>query len=301
MLTLWGMAPGLTILMIGADRFVAAAGQLASDLRLPPLAVGLTVVAFGTSLPEMAVSLNAALEGNPGLAVGNVIGSNLANTLLVLGLAAALTALPVSRASVMRDGAWWILATLGFLLAAQSGGIGRIEGLALLAGPGLYLFTALRGGADFTEEAEAGTGAGGRTWLIVAASLAAIWIGAELAVHGAVGLSRSLGVADTVIGLTIVAIGTSLPELATTLACLRKGENQMLIGGIVGSNIFNIFAILGVVGLVATLPADRSLITFDLPILMIISLAALLMLRTGWEVTRREGQILLGPMPPTSS
>ncbi|MCE0504103.1 calcium/sodium antiporter [Roseivivax sp. GX 12232] len=296
LLLLGMLAAGLAVLIIGADVFVGQAGKLALTFRIPPLVVGLTLVAFGTSLPELAVSLNAALEGNPGLAVGNVIGSNLANTLLILGLAASLTALPVSRECVLRDGAWWIIATLGFVLAAQSGGIGRLEGACLLAGLALYLFTALRGGVDFAEEVEQEDAPrhGARNWLIIAGSLGAIWAGSELAVHGAVGLAGRLGVSDTVVGLTVVALGTSLPELATTLACLRKRGTDMLIGGIVGSNIFNIFAILGITGTVATLPVAHSLVTFDLPLLMIISVGALVMLRTGWVVSRREGIVLLG-------
>lgn len=290
------LATGLAVLMAAAEAFVAKSGRLATAFRISPMAIGLTLVAFGTSLPELAVSLNATLEGSPGLAVGNVIGSNLANTLLILGLAAAVMALPVSRDSVMRDGAWWIAATVAFLLAAYSGAIGRFEGVALLVGLALYLFSALRSGVDFEEELDATeeTAATARLWAVLALSVAAIWAGSEMAVYGAVGLAESLGTDETIVGLTVVAFGTSLPELATVIACLRRGETEMLIGGIVGSNIFNIFAILGVTAVVATLPVDRTFISFDLPVLMVVSAMALIVLRTGWVVSRWEGAALLG-------
>lgn len=240
---------GFVLLVIGADRFVAGASAAARKLGVPPLIIGLTIVAFGTSAPELAVSVTAALKGANEIAVGNVLGSNIFNLLGVAGVSAIVCPLVASRELIRRD---WPLsiaaaAVLGVFLLTGSD-ISRVEGVILLILFAALLTAQLRPALKDrrVEEDDAQVMRTGKIILQIVVGLAAIVLGGDLSVDGATGLARMIGLSETVIGLTIVAIGTSLPELVTSLMAARRGENDIALGNVIGSNLFNILFILGV-------------------------------------------------------
>ena len=237
---------GFFFLVKGADLFVDSASGIAGKLGISPVVIGLTIVAFGTSMPELAVSVTAALEGANEIALGNVVGSNIFNLLVIAGGSACLYPLACDRILLKRD---WPLSALAalvlgiFLFGDQR--ISRGEALILLAMFGAVLFMQLKG-AKQTEEKAPETRPMGRLLLFLVIGIAAIVIGGQITVDGATSLARILGLSETLIGLTIVAVGTSLPELVTSLVAARKGENEIAMGNVVGSNLFNILCILGV-------------------------------------------------------
>ena len=256
---------GLLALMIGGDALVRGASGLALRLGLPAFVVGLTIVGFGTSVPELLVSLSAALDGRPGIAIGNVIGSNIANILLILGVAAVIAPVTARLAEVRNDLAWMLAASLALPAALWSGFVGRIEGAAMVAALLLYLVLALRRGAT----AEAEDLPAPPLWqavLYAGAGLVAVVLGADWLVRGASDIARTFGVSEAMIGLSVVAVGTSLPELAATLTAAIKGQRDIALGNVIGSNIFNVLGILGVTALVAPIPRDERFLTLDAPV-----------------------------------
>lgn len=261
MLSFVMLVAGFALLVWGADKFVAGASAFARRLGVSPLLVGLTIVAFGTSAPELAVSLTAALQGANEIAVGNVLGSNVFNLLVVAGLSAVLCPLIMDRTLLRRD---WPLsvgaAVLLLLFLAPDLTISRVEGLILLAVFVVVLVVQIRAamqgrGAADSEEEEIPMS----PLLIgvnIVLGLACIIIGGQLAVNGATGIARMFGLSETLIGLTIVAIGTSLPELVTSLVAARKGQNEIAMGNVIGSNLFNILLILGVSASITPIPVQ---------------------------------------------
>ena len=261
MLSFIMLVVGFALLVWGADKFVAGASAFARRLGVSPLLVGLTIVAFGTSAPELAVSLTAALQGANEIAVGNVLGSNVFNLLVVAGLSAVLCPLIMDRTLLRRD---WPLsvaaAVLLLLFLAPDLTISRIEGLILLAVFIVVLVVQIRAamqgrGAADSEEEEVSMS----PLLIgvnIVLGLACIIIGGQLAVNGATGIARMFGLSETLIGLTIVAIGTSLPELVTSLVAAHKGQNEIAMGNVIGSNLFNILLILGVSASITPIPVQ---------------------------------------------
>ena len=261
MLSFVMLVAGFALLVWGADKFVAGASAFARRLGVSPLLVGLTIVAFGTSAPELAVSLTAALQGANEIAVGNVLGSNVFNLLVVAGLSAVLCPLIMDRTLLRRD---WPLsvgaAVLLLLFLAPDLTISRIEGLILLAVFIVVLVVQIRAamqgrGAADNEEEEVSMS----PLLIgvnIVLGLACIIIGGQLAVNGATGIARMFGLSETLIGLTIVAIGTSLPELVTSLVAAHKGQNEIAMGNVIGSNLFNILLILGVSASITPIPVQ---------------------------------------------
>ena len=261
MLSFIMLVVGFALLVWGADKFVAGASAFARRLGVSPLLVGLTIVAFGTSAPELAVSLTAALQGANEIAVGNVLGSNVFNLLVVAGLSAVLCPLIMDRTLLRRD---WPLsvaaAVLLLLFLAPDLTISRIEGLILLAVFIVVLVVQIRAamqgrGAADSEEEEIPMS----PLLIgvnIVLGLACIIIGGQLAVNGATGIARMFGLSETLIGLTIVAIGTSLPELVTSLVAAHKGQNEIAMGNVIGSNLFNILLILGVSAAITPIPVQ---------------------------------------------
>ena len=261
MLSFVMLVAGFALLVWGADKFVAGASAFARRLGVSPLLVGLTIVAFGTSAPELAVSLTAALQGANEIAVGNVLGSNVFNLLVVAGLSAVLCPLIMDRTLLRRD---WPLsvaaAVLLLLFLAPDLTISRIEGLILLAVFIVVLVVQIRAamqgrGAADSEEEEIPMS----PLLIgvnIVLGLACIIIGGQLAVNGATGIARMFGLSETLIGLTIVAIGTSLPELVTSLVAAHKGQNEIAMGNVIGSNLFNILLILGVSASITPIPVQ---------------------------------------------
>ncbi len=278
------VALGLGLLLLAGDALVKGAVNLSLRLGVPALIVGLTVVAFGTSAPELLVSVQAVLAGAPALALGNVVGSNTANILLVLGLPALIAAVPVAR-SLMRDYAAMMAATALFVLLALLGPIRWPHALVLLAALVLMLGDAFRRGqahrngrdADAVEGAEPGM-AWWRIGLFTVLGVIGLPLGADLLVDGAVDIAGALGVSEALIGLTLVAVGTSLPELATTVMAALRREAGVVMGNVLGSNMFNLLGIIGVAGMVGEIPVPAEMLTRDLWVM--VGASALL----GWFV-----------------
>lgn len=297
---------GLVLLVAGGELLVRGASRAAEGFGISRLVVGLTVVAFGTSSPELMVTVRAAFASGDGanLALGNVVGSNILNVLLILGLSAILTPLVVARALVWREVPLMIAASVLLLAFAWNGTIGRIEGALLLAGLIAYTVYIVREarreqpGATDEDGAAAGDGVGRllMNGLGVLIGLGLLVAGANWFVEGAIGLARLVGLSEIVIGLTIVAVGTSLPELVTSLLASFRGEREIAVGNIVGSNLFNILGVLGLAALVAPegVPAAQSILTFDGPVMLAVAVACLPIFFTGHRIDRWEGFVFLG-------
>lgn len=293
---LW-LVIGLVILTAGAEALVRGASAVAVRLGLSQLVIGLTVVAFGTSAPELAVSVDSALGGRGGIAMGNVIGSNIFNVAAILGLAAIICPLQVQVELVRRDLPVMLLCSILFApLLMFGGGLQRWEGALLVLGLIVYtgwsLAVARRGGAtvDLGLEPPSGLGVPGALFMI-AVGLVMLVAGAKLFVDNAVAIARGLGVGEAVIGLTIVAAGTSLPELATSVVAALRGKADMAIGNIVGSNIFNILGIAGVAALIAPI-APAGIRWVDVAVMVGLALLLLPLMRSGFKIVRWEGALL---------
>jgi cation:H+ antiporter len=292
---------GLAVLIAGAELLVRGAARLAARLGISSLVIGLTVVAFGTSAPELAVTVQAGLAGKADLALGNVIGSNIFNVLFILGLSALITPLVVSRQLVRLDVPLMVGVSLLLLVLAVDGRVGAFDGLLLCAGMLAYTwFTILEGqraGDGAAIEIDPGPLARLPAQVIlVAAGLGLLVLGGRWLVAGAVGLAQAAGVSEAVIGLTIVAPGTSLPEVATSVVAALRGERDMAVGNVVGSNIFNILLILGVAALIAPggLAVAPALLRFDLPVMVAVALGCLPIFFTGHLIARWEGALFFG-------
>jgi cation:H+ antiporter len=287
---------GLVALVAGAELLVAGASRIARGVGVTPLVIGLTVVAFGTSAPELAVSSVAALRGDSEIALGNVVGSNIFNVLFILGVSALARPLLVSPTFVRRDVPIMIAASLVLWALAADGGIGRIEGLILAAGIVAYTAMQIRSGRSSGESmdvAAGGEGAGSvlRSILVALAGLALLVFGSGWLVEGARDMAASMGVPNLVIGLTLVAAGTSLPELATSVVATFRGQREIAIGNIIGSNVFNLLAILGISSMLGPdgieVPAEA--LRFDLPIMVLVAVVCVPIFLTGSTVSRVEG------------
>ena len=294
-MSLFLIAVGLVLLVLGGDVLVRGAVGLATRLGVSPLMIGLTVVGFGTSMPELVTSLQATFAGAPGIALGNVIGSNTANILLILGLAALIRAFPVDRSAFRRDGVAMALAALVALALTQFGGIGRLAGGALVGALAVYLVMAYRleRGPQAPETTEPAQGTLSKSLFTALAGIALTIAGARLLVDGATDLARAWGVSEAVIGLTLVAIGTSLPELVTSVIAAVKGRSDIALGNVLGSNIYNILGILGITALARPIPVDPQIAGFDAWVMVAATLALLAMMRSGWRISRSEGALML--------
>jgi cation:H+ antiporter len=307
-LTLALFVIGLVALVAGAEILVRGASRLATSLGVSPLVVGLTVVAFGTSAPELAVGVSSAMAGQPDIALGNVVGSNIANILLVLGLAAMIAPVMAARRVVRRDVPLMIAASVLLWLMALSGQIDRLEGIVLMGGIlayTTYLVASSRREAaavraEFAAEFGVGAGRGVRTVVVnlglVAGGLVLLLVGADWIVDGAVAMATTLGIPEIVVGLTVVAVGTSLPEIATSVMAGLRGHRDIAVGNVVGSCIFNVFMVLGATAVVAPVPlaVSPALLAVDLPLMVAAALACLPILYSGRRVDRREAALLLG-------
>ncbi len=297
---------GLGLLTVGAEALVRGASRLAAAMGVSPLIVGLTVVAFGTSSPELAVSVIAALEGEGDIAVGNVVGSNIFNVLFILGLSAVVAPLTVALQIIRLDVPLMILVSLlmlGFswdrLIAPWEGGILFCGILAYLA---FLIYTARREreqAQEFEREFGKPKAFGIWSWIwnlaLVGAGLAMLVVGSRWLVEGAVAIARSLGVSELVIGLTIVAAGTSLPELATSVVASLRGERDISVGNIVGSNIFNILAVLGASAWVSPdgLKVSDAALHFDIPVMIACAFACWPVFYKGFNISRWEGIVFV--------
>ena len=286
------LVAGLAMLLVGGEGLVRGAVVFATRMRLPMAVVGAVVLGFGTSMPEMLTSLSAALAGAPGIAIGNVLGSNIANIALILGVAAVIAAIPADTAA-FEDRLWLIVASaLGIVVILVGSSIGRIEGAILLGGLAIYLWRALRRDADAEPAPETPDMGPGAMTAYLLGGLGTLIVGAWLLVAGATGIARGLGASETLIGLTIVAIGTSLPELATSVIAARRGEAGLALGNILGSNVFNILAILGLTAVIVPIPVPSDLSLVDLALVAGTAALLLVALATG-RIGRGMGLLFL--------
>ena len=291
------LVAGLVLLLWSADRFIAGAAATAQHLGMTPLMIGLTVVSFGTSAPEILVSLAAAREGTPLLAVGNALGSNITNIGLVLGVTALLVPLPVPRGMLRREGPWFLGSAALALALFWDTRMTLLESLGLLAVLGAFAFALLRRRDDLEAKEQEGVPDYSRTrgiaWLIL--GLALLLISADVLVWSASTLARAMGVSELVIGLSVVAIGTSLPELAATAGAALKGHTDIAVGNVLGSNILNLLAVLAVPGLFGAFPLEPEVLSRDGLAMAGLSLLLILAARFGGgHLGRLAGGVFLG-------
>jgi cation:H+ antiporter len=294
---------GLAGLLFGADLIVRGGAALASHLGVRPIVIGLTVVALGTSLPELAVGIDAARQGSPGLAVGNIVGTNLVNILFILGLSAVILPIAFERRTLRFDLPAMTAASMALWLLARDGSLTRVDGAILCVGGAVYtagiIWTSRRESApvraDYESRSKRTTFRGRRGLLLrvltVFAGVGLVILGAELLVDGSIEVARSLDVSEATIGLTVIAIGTSAPELVTTLTSTVRGERDIAVGNLLGSTVYNIALILGIT--VVTAPAEFDIpdevIAADLLLLAVAALVTVPVLLSGHRISRLEG------------
>tara|TARA_R110002124_G_scaffold131252_1_gene293437 strand:- start:798 stop:1883 length:1086 start_codon:yes stop_codon:yes gene_type:complete len=298
---------GLMFLIIGAEALVHGASRLATVLGISPLVIGLTVVAFGTSSPELAVSIKSALSDQANIAVGNVVGSNIFNVLFILGLSALIVPLVVAQQLVRLDVPLMIVLSVIVLAMSLDESFSRVDGLMLIAGLVIYIWFLIaqsrRESIEVREEyaREFGTksvakGIWGKNIGLIVGGLVLLVIGSRWLVDSAVAFAQYLGVSELVVGLTIVAAGTSLPEVVTSVIAAIRGERDIAVGNVVGSNLFNIMGVLGLASIVAPTGIDASpaVVGFDIPVMIGVALVCLPIFFTGGVISRKEGLLLLG-------
>ena len=298
---------GLVLLVGGAEIFVRGASRIAALAGISPLVIGLTIVAFGTSSPEVAVSVQSSMAGAADLALGNVIGSNICNVLLILGISASIAPLVVNQQLVRLDVPVMVGVSFLVLILGLDGAIGRPEGILLFAGAIAYttflVVQSRRETKAIEAEYEAEFGADvahtASSWAanigLIVAGLALLIVGSRWLVTSAVSIAQLLGVSELVIGLTVVAIGTSLPEVATSVIATVRGERDIAVGNVVGSNIFNILLVLGTAGIVSPdgIPFSSAALFFDVPVMIAVAVACLPIFFTGHCIDRWEGVLFL--------
>lgn len=307
-LSLLFVAGGIAILGLGADVLVRGAVTIARVARVSAAVIGLTIVAMGTSLPELTVSVAAALRGASDLSLGNVVGSNIFNIGVVLGLTALVQPIRVHSTAVKLEWPFMFIASFQLLLLARDGRVDRLEGAFFVLAVAFFTAYVVRLGrtevggreaADLREVVEArevddGTAQVGKALLLLAGGVAMLVVGGDLLLRGAIDLARAAGMTERVIGLTIVAAGTGTPEAATSLMAARRGQGEIALGNVIGSNIFNILGILGATALIQPLAVAPAMLSSDLIWMLGLSLVLLPMMRRGLAISRREGALLVG-------
>lgn len=298
------VALGLLLLIVGGEGLVRGASGIALLAKLSPAIVGLTIVAAGTSMPELVVSVQAAYAGSAGIAIGNVVGSNIFNIAAILGLTALIAPLNIQGNTIRMEWPVMFLASFQLFLLSRDALVDRVEGASLLVA--MVAFTAyavwLGRQASEAEEPELTTATFGATGgraifnnvLAIALGVGLLAAGSTLLVDGAVGIASGLGISDAIIGLTIVAAGTSTPELITSIMAARKGQADIAVGNIVGSNIFNVLGILGATALILPLEVPAEILTRDVWWFLGVTLLLFPLMKSGMKVTRLEGGFLLG-------
>ncbi len=304
------LSGGLGLLIVGAELLVRHSSQLAVRLGISPLLVGLTVVAYGTSTPELIVSLQTGFSGQSDISLGNVVGSNISNVLLILGTCAMIAPLFVAQQIVRWDVPVMILVSCVLFAAAWDGTIGRFDGILLISGIFLYTWFVVKmskkeaGQVKEEYEKEFGKRASSHSkkaiifskLLWIAVSLLAVILGAKWFVDGSVQIARLFGISELVIGLTVVAIGTGLPEIATSIVATLRGERDIAVGNIVGSNIYNILAVVGLTAVLAPegIQVSKAALNFDIPVMVAVSVACFPIFFTGHLIARWEGTLFFG-------
>lgn len=291
---------GLIILSGGAEALIRGAIRMARLWKISPIVIGLTIVAFGTSAPEMGVALSAALSGQPDITTGNILGSNIANTGLILGLGALLTPLPVRLRMLRIEIPLLIVVSMALWAFATMGHLGRPAGLILLITFTTYCLALYRHsrGKPYALQVEFDKSLNrkGSFWfdlVLVIAGLVGLVIGSKLLVWGAENIAVYLGIPELIVGLILTAIGTSLPELATTVAAARKDQTDLILGNVIGSNLSNLCAVLGITACITPIDINPDLLYRDFPVMVAFSLVLLPVMRIGMKVTRWEGAALL--------
>lgn len=295
---------GLVILLLAGDSLVRGAVNLSLRLGVPALIVSLTIVAFGTSAPELLIAVSAVLDHAPGIALGNVVGSNTANVLLVLGVPALISGLDTEHCDTRRTYLMMLGATVLFIVLCLTGVLVWWHGVILLAVLSLVLGDAFMAARAHQRDAKNGNGAdeeiegaddtleGWKIAIYLILGLIGLPMGAEFLVDSSVSIAREVGVSETVIGLTLVAVGTSLPELATTVMAAIRRQSDVALGNVIGSNMFNLLAIMGIATLVGPIPVPRGLMAFDLWVMLGASLVLAPFVFKGWPMRRTWGTIL---------
>ena len=285
---------GVTLVLWGADRLTEGASSLARRMNVPEMIIGLTIVAAGTSAPELFVSLVSALKGTPDMAVGNVVGSNTMNAMLIVGCAAAVAPMVISRSTVRKDIPFAIGATLLLMALTYDGSLSWVDGIILLAGFAAFMVYTLRQAkaGSSEEEATATNMKTGKAVLYLIGGLAGLVVGSNVFVDHASNFAFSLGISEAVVGLTVVAGGTSLPELATSVVAARKGQSAIAIGNVIGSNVFNILMILGLTGVICPLEIE-GITLVDQAVMLVSIVLVWLFSRTRYTVERWEGVLLV--------
>jgi len=307
-MTLILVVAGLCLLVLGGELLVRGASRTAARAGVSPLVVGLTVVAFGTSAPELVVSVMSSAGGRSDIALGNVVGSNIFNVLFILGVSSVIVPLVVSQRMVRVEVPIMIGISALVYAFGRDGSVGRVEGALLLAGLVAYTVVQIRESrrekdervkeeykAEFGTPPESKPGGWGVSIGLIAGGLALLVVGSRWFVTGAVAVARHIGVDDLVIGLTVVAAGTSLPEVATSVVASIRGERDIAVGNVVGSNIFNLLGVLGLAALVAPgdLEVSRAILGFDLPVMTAVAVGCLPIFFTGHRIARWEGLLFL--------
>lgn len=302
-MTILFFVTGIVFLITGAEILVRGASRIATVIGISPLVIGLTVVAFGTSSPELAVSIKSTLSEQANIGLGNVIGSNIFNVLFILGLSALIIPLQASKQLIRLDVPLMIGLSILVLLFSLDQNLGRTDGLILVLGLVVYfgyLFYQGKSDAPSQETAEkSASSEGEQNWIknigFIIGGLILLIVGSRWLVDSAISLAQYLGVSELIIGLTIVAVGTSLPEVVTSIIAAFRGERDIAVGNIVGSNILNIMAVLGVTSLISPtgIEVSNAVLSFDLPVMIAVAFACLPIFFTGGIISRWEGGLLL--------
>ena len=283
---------GLAMLLKGSDYLIGSSAEIARYFHVSELVIGLTLVSVGTSLPELGVSAYASYLGSGGIAVGNVVGSNIANIALVLGLCIILRGYKIDETMLKRDGYIMLAVSLLFIILVI-GDVSRLDGLILMVVFILYLGLLFKKGAE--EKIKVSRKGKGITKevLMLFIGILGVFLGAKFLVESAIDIASAIGVPESVIGVTLVAFGTSVPELAVSVNAIRKGHEGISIGNIIGSNIFNILWVIGVASLIGKLAVDRMLFNFNIPLMLFVAGLLLVFMRTGWKLERWEGMVFV--------
>ncbi|ROU04094.1 calcium/sodium antiporter [Histidinibacterium lentulum] len=280
---------GIWLLVKGGDVTIAAAVRIAESSGLSKLFIAATIVAFGTSAPELFTSVNANLSGFPGISVGNVIGSNIANVLVVVGVSAVIAPVLIDRREVRVDTWMMVFATLAMAAAVWAGSLPTWAGLAMIGTIVAYVVCQYRASRIDVEEDETDEPLAGNPYVLVTVGITTLVLGSEILVQGAVAGGHALGVPEAVIGMTVIAFGTSLPELTACVAAARKGQSDMIVGGIVGSNIFNILSVMAISAALKPLIIEPRFATIDLPVVLVVTAVFTVFLLTIGRIGRTAG------------
>lgn len=284
---------GVVLVLFGADKLTEGASALARRMNVPEIVIGLTIVAAGTSAPELFVSIVSALKGTPDMAVGNVVGSNTMNAMLIVGCAAMVAPMAISPSTVKKDIPFSVLASVALIVLALDSFLGRVDGIILLAGFAAFMVYTLMQAKAGSSEAVKEVSPIWKNLLFVVFGLAGLVVGSNLFVDSASSVALSLGISEGVVGLTIVAGGTSLPELATSVVAARKGQSAIAIGNVIGSNVFNILLILGLTATISPLEIE-GITTIDMAVMLLSVALVWFFSRTRYTVERWEGAVLVG-------